>query len=489
MTSADSHRLIILEELNPHSKSKTYGKSMRVVSRVKGIKPNDDDIVLDHLTTDQVRLFARNIGVPNLGSKNKFVCRFTMASHFQFQHQLSSFGLSPTSPANQTTANVCRAVNVIFSNQFIDELKKVNNKKSRTDHESGNTHKHFWIQAAMAYNNGQDDDVVEERSTDPTAVAVPEENKSTTEDEFSTLIVSYEDPVLADLDANEEVYLEQFEQMETNAFRKKCLDLFKVRSIMKENMMKSGTHDSDLYNFVEVAMRGFTGLTPICVFYFYKRCDEHPDIDSVFQPFMNDNLKGNSITLGTCDDDDTSPSTIGSTSKTVLFDQMDMMVKQGSQLLDLLKMSVEEQKLERLDRKQERLDCDKRSTINSQIEIAKALGDRDELRRLSKQLKESLHEHNSPLTITSTRTSTKALGGREYQHCLTIECNESNVLTILVLFLLFFSNLFPIILAHSTFSRITISLYNRNNSLPIVGIGSFTINHKLHPFVVSCSFT
>ena len=34
---------------------------------------------------------------------------------------------------------------------------------------------------------------------------------------------------------------------------------------------------------------------------------------------------------------------------------MDMMVKQGSQLLDLLKMSVEEQRLERLDRKQERI--------------------------------------------------------------------------------------------------------------------------------------
>ena len=88
-------------------------------------------------------------------------------------------------------------------------------------------------------------------------------------------------------------------------------------------MTKSRTHDSDPYNFVEVAMRGFTGLTPISVFYFYKWCDKHPDIDSVFQPFMNDDLKGNSITLGTCDDDDTSPSTIGSTSKTVLFDQMD----------------------------------------------------------------------------------------------------------------------------------------------------------------------
>ena len=128
MTSVDSHCLIILEELDPHSKSKIYGKSMHVVSH------NDDDIVLDHLTTDQGRLLARNIGVPNLGSKNKFVCRLAIASYFEFQHQLSSFGLSPTAWANQTTANVCRAVNVIFSKQFIEDLKKVNDRKSWADH-------------------------------------------------------------------------------------------------------------------------------------------------------------------------------------------------------------------------------------------------------------------------------------------------------------------------------------------------------------------
>ena len=97
----------------------------------------------------------------------------------------------------------------------------------------------------MVYNNRQDDNVVDEGSLEHTAVAIPEDNESTMEDEFATLIVSYKDPVLADLDTNEEVDLAQFEQMETNAFRKKCLDLFKVWSILKENMTKSGTHDSD----------------------------------------------------------------------------------------------------------------------------------------------------------------------------------------------------------------------------------------------------
>ena len=53
MTSAGSHRLIISEELDPHSKSKTYGKSMRVVSRMKGIEQNNDDVILDHLESNK----------------------------------------------------------------------------------------------------------------------------------------------------------------------------------------------------------------------------------------------------------------------------------------------------------------------------------------------------------------------------------------------------------------------------------------------------
>ena len=171
MTSVDSHHLVMSEELDPDSKSKT---SLHVVSRAKGIGQNDEDIVLDQLTTDQVRLFGRVIGVPNLGSKNKFVCCLAIALH-KFQQQLSNFGLSPTSQANQTTANVCRAVNVIFSKQFIEDLKKVNNRKSQADHESRNTHKHFWIRAAMAYNKRLDDDVVDDQSTEHSAVAFPED--------------------------------------------------------------------------------------------------------------------------------------------------------------------------------------------------------------------------------------------------------------------------------------------------------------------------
>ena len=207
MTSADSHCLVMSEELDPHSKSKIYGKSLHVVSRVKGIGQNDEDIVLDQLTTDQVCLFTRNIGVRNLGSKNKFVCHLAIVLHFKFQQQLSNFGLSPTAWANQTTASVCRAINVIFSEQFIKDLKKVNDRKSQADHESGNSHKHFWIRAVMADNNRLDDIVVDDQSTEHTAVAFPEDIGSTMDDDFATLIVSYNNPVLAELETNEEIDL------------------------------------------------------------------------------------------------------------------------------------------------------------------------------------------------------------------------------------------------------------------------------------------
>ena len=55
-------------------------------------------------------------------------------------------------------------------------------------------------------------------------------------------------------------------------------------------MTKSGTHDNDPFTFVKVAMREFHGFTPIAI-YFFTRCEEHLDIDSVFQPPMDDRMK------------------------------------------------------------------------------------------------------------------------------------------------------------------------------------------------------
>ena len=56
-------------------------------------------------------------------------------------------------------------------------------------------------------------------------------------------------------------------------------------------MTKSGTHDNDAYNFVQVAMWEFHGSTPITVYYFYTRCKEHLDIDCIFQLTTDESSK------------------------------------------------------------------------------------------------------------------------------------------------------------------------------------------------------
>ena len=136
---------------------------------------------------------------------------------------------------------------MVFSDRFMNGLKTINDQKSRHDHETGNTHKHFWIHTTLAYNNRQDDDVVHNvneviHDTFGTAVAVatefnPEETDdesvnvdvalgamkhSTTDgivlDEFSLIVVPTNNPYLTDLEDNEEIDLEKFEMMETSAF-------------------------------------------------------------------------------------------------------------------------------------------------------------------------------------------------------------------------------------------------------------------------------
>ena len=233
-TEEDKDLIIIWEEINQHQRNSTYGTPFRVTTSVKGKPPDNSVVLLNKLTTDQVHVFGRNMGVPGCFSKSKFLCHVAIAHHFNFRNRLGKYGLSPTAQANQTTFNLCRAINVVFSDSFMNGLKTVNDKKSQHDHETSNTHKHFWIHA---YSNRQDDDVicyVNEviHDTFDTAAAVatefdPEETDdecanvdvalgvtkhSTTDDivldEFSLIVVPTNDPYLADLEDNAEIDLE-----------------------------------------------------------------------------------------------------------------------------------------------------------------------------------------------------------------------------------------------------------------------------------------
>ena len=124
--------IIISEEINPHQRSSTYGKPFHAATSVKEKPPDNSLIMLNKWTTDQVCVFGRNMGVPQCFSKLKFLCRVAIANHFDLHSRLGKYGLSPTAQANQTTSNLCRAIIVLFTDNFVNGLKTVNNKKADT---------------------------------------------------------------------------------------------------------------------------------------------------------------------------------------------------------------------------------------------------------------------------------------------------------------------------------------------------------------------
>ena len=85
-TEDDNDLIIISEEIDTHQKSSTYGKPFHVMTSVKGKPPDESVVILNKLTTDQVHVFGRNIGVPGFFSKSKFLCHVAIAQHFNF-HQ------------------------------------------------------------------------------------------------------------------------------------------------------------------------------------------------------------------------------------------------------------------------------------------------------------------------------------------------------------------------------------------------------------------
>ena len=56
-------------------------------------------------------------------------------------------------------------------------------------------------------------------------------------------------------------------------------------------MTISGEHDSDPFNFVEVAMKkvGKSGLTILGFYYFFKICDDHSEVDASYSVEMDEN--------------------------------------------------------------------------------------------------------------------------------------------------------------------------------------------------------
>jgi hypothetical protein len=177
LTDADRAKFELVLEIDSNSKSKGFGKEFLTAQsvRLQPTSPDQPEVIFDlkSLTVEQSRKLCANLGIANCGSQNKFNCRKAIARYFRYQDALDVNGMKPTSHASRLTSTICRAVNVVFGAEFIEEFKTVNDRKSRKDHESQNTHKAFWIRATLAYNSCVACDTVSFETTTPMAQRDP----------------------------------------------------------------------------------------------------------------------------------------------------------------------------------------------------------------------------------------------------------------------------------------------------------------------------
>jgi hypothetical protein len=149
LTDKDWTKFLSALDVDPNPKSQMYGKSFMCVHSV--LTPSEEAAAgkrfdLKALLTPPLWTLSRNLGIANCGSKNKFECRRAMiAAIFSYQEKLETNGLGPRSHAGDLTSTICRAVSVVLSNQFIESFKTVNDTKTRRDHETNSTNKHFGL--------------------------------------------------------------------------------------------------------------------------------------------------------------------------------------------------------------------------------------------------------------------------------------------------------------------------------------------------------
>jgi hypothetical protein len=280
----------IAGERDAMQKSDTYGEELRAVQSVKLTQVDGKVIVFDlkKLNADQIRQLSRNVGCSNTGSANKFRCRVVMATYFDHKASLIERGINHQSSEARTTSTLLRIINVIFSDEFVEEFKQANDRKSRVHFETKTTNKGFYIRACLAYNAAAENDELsfsDGEGDDP---------------DYSVLVVPEGDEHISDLRNQPGIDLARVEPYDTENFRRKIMDFFAIRKIMKTNMTTSGTHESDPWNFIQQAIKASkcTGVTHVGMYYFFMRCENTPGIDESFQPFLNPENKGSTEYLG-----------------------------------------------------------------------------------------------------------------------------------------------------------------------------------------------
>ena len=330
-----------------------FGGEVQVAFKV-ALDDNDDGptMELDNLTADQLRKLCKNVGVSYVNAKSKFACRKALAILANHRTEQERIGVPVSTATERASNNVVRLVNILFSANFYDNFIKLNDIKNRHDHEAKLLPDDFWNDVAEAMNGDAADD-----------------------DSALNTVMNPLDPhweEVIDLNLNE------FDLTTSAALRKKFNLLLKVRKVMKVNMTASGEHDSDPYNFVDLAMKSAKAtsvLTKIGCYYFFQRCvEKNQEIDDTFGDTMDEALKGNTnSSLSPSPLSDSAASTIKNSSSEKK--RAYTAIENISSSLNSISAQVTAQ----TEIAQRATDISQRAQL---IELAKSLGDMDMLRHL-----------------------------------------------------------------------------------------------------------
>lgn len=277
VSMADRDRFVLTQEV--HTGKKSDGKVYSVVSGFKLDKSDENGnqavFLINKLSHAQLRKLLGNLKIGKHWNMSKFMMRATMAKAIEAEDAINEAGLNPESNVFRKTNSLFRLTNVLFHSQRVDHFLHLNDNHTRSDHESRRTYNDFWSDAHAQYQDAEelDDEIIEIQGKD-------------------------KEHILEFLSDPDQIKIKHFDNFTLPVMKMRVRDLFKTRKNVKQMMQKSGEHDNEPFNYMQLAVKDIASITVDAAYYFYMRCEEYPEIDAEFQSFMNPELKGSSEDVG-----------------------------------------------------------------------------------------------------------------------------------------------------------------------------------------------
>lgn len=245
-------------------------------------KPNEKRYDLLDFNHQQLRKLAGKCGIKAYGTLSTWNCRVQIAAFVRAGTMYKEHGIAnPFTTGQEKRLNTyMRIVNVCFLPNMVQRFVDLNDSKKRQDFElsgGGDPIKSFFVEASNTCNDPSMNHIL-------SRVAGAEEDG---------------DPHLYDWNAAGDFNLNDFDPQTYLTCQSKAYDMLKSRELALAGMRKSGTHDSDFWNFCSNPhyLKWRSAGQPIpaqAVYYCHQYCLQYPAIDGKFADKLAENMKSDS---------------------------------------------------------------------------------------------------------------------------------------------------------------------------------------------------